>query len=259
MEDIKALRDKYKEITGKKCFNGWDAEQINQELEKFEVKTPIILDDEGFEESSDEIIKNTIEEDTIVVDKAEFNSLKALVQNLQKSQKSLEKQAGLGGGWEEYVEPKKANRTATIKIFKEDADQPEKFIIDWKHKKFIYKDVPASDGGYTSIIDKDIYNITLLNADDTEEIVEMPLPTFARINEHVVVEIISQEKKMFAKNQGKVSKTHQDKEGYRLAKSGAVVKTDEVVDLIVKMPKTVCTILFPDGRKREIPADRLNS
>ena len=264
-ETLDILRAKYEEVTGKKPFNGWKEDELQKKIseanknpfpdEATELKQEVPKKEDIPEEPVKEV-KNS--SDTIEVDKAEFESLKEMVANLKTSQESLEQQSGLGT-WKLWEEPKKPNSTATLKVFQETSDSEKALIVDWKHDRFVMKDVPASDGGLISVIDKDIYKIKLLYADNSEKWVELPLPTFARITETIKVEILSKEKTELYQNQGQVAKTYKDKEGYRLAKGGQVVKTDEIVDLIVKMNKVVCTVKLPDGRKLKIPAERLNA
>jgi len=228
------IQEQYEDKFGMKPNKNWKEETIRAKLEGTEPP-----------EKSPETISITKEE---------------LKQLLKEAKEEASVQAGQNltqmnvGGWEEKKDDKGANKRAHMKLYQKDTDSPLGLIIDWKHLRFDY-DEKSRD------YDKDIYKITVLYDDSTEE-VEMSLLDFIKINNYETVEIIETKRKKLIKKEGQVRRTGRNKEGYAMSPH-PMGGTDHVImgdftDMIVERIEETHIIKRPDGRTLEIPNGRLN-
>lgn len=166
----------------------------------------------------------------------------------QKKLDDLEKQLG-PGNWRKATPGKQKIYTATIRKFRKDADSPWELVVDWKVMKNNVWDEN------TRRFNKTIYKVTFQNLETGEQRVEdnFALEDFIKVNNYEKVKIIELKKEPLQRVHGYTHTKRKTKEGY---------VTDEPLDVEVELLETMdfitAVVEFDNGKRMEIPADRLN-
>ena len=160
-------------------------------------------------------------------------------------------------GWHEFKEPKKPNKTATFRRYREDGDAPWGIIVDWRFFKNEYDE-------NTRQYNKPIYKMVVQYDDGNRKEYEIEWIKFAAITEIERVEIIKEEKKTVAMSQGTVTKAFRDAEGYIYSPhvgGGQVKVKGEIstqVPLLVKKDEITVTVKRENGQEFTCDSSRLN-
>ena len=157
------------------------------------------------------------------------------------------------GEWTKKREDKKANRVATMRLYREDGLSEPGLIIDWRFVRNIEdpdtrkKDVP-------------VYQITVKYDEEVKKY-EIPLEEMVKINEFEKVEIIKQHIEDQELKQG-VGQKPFTKSGYSFSSPGFFgtkqQESSEDFDYVVTRQDITCTIKRPNGETLDIHSSRLN-
>lgn len=159
------------------------------------------------------------------------------------------------GKWIKAQQPRKMNRTATMRLYREDGLSEPGLIVDWK---FI-KNIENVD---TRKMDVPLYQITVLYDNGDRKNYEIELGKLAEINDPEIVEIIDQKVEAQTMKQGEGRRPYTEG-GYSYANPAffgtkAKVGAGEPFEYIVTRKDIVCTIKRSNGQVLTIHSDRLN-
>lgn len=226
--------------------------------EREELANSISNEETLFPETSSEP-KAPQDQEVVTMTKGELKGLigeyvQQALGNAKSEARSLQKEIGLGD-WKEYKAPEKKNKTARMRLYREDTDQEFGLIIDWKFLKNEYnedtrkKDIP-------------VYKLTILKGEE-KEFINLPLKEFTKINDFETVEILHIDEKVLEKSDGKVRVPRRDKGGYVFSRAVDGIHlgdlTNEEVSLKVFRKRRICTIKRPNGQTLKINSNRLNA
>lgn len=163
----------------------------------------------------------------------------------------------LQDGWKEYKSPAGQNKTATVKIYKENEDDKGGVIVSvrtFKNNAFDEE---------TRKYNKLIYKANVRYSDKETKEIEIEAEELAEIREIEKVEVIKENKRKLRKVQDYVVAPERDKEGYpkRMLSGGsgygANIGSDKI-PLEVFMVKSTVTVRRTNGEEFEMESDYLN-
>ena len=181
----------------------------------------------------------------------------ALAESRAENSNLREESAKLQEGWSDYTPPGDANKTATIKIYRENAEAPAGVIVDAK----VFSSTEFDEE--TRKYDKLIYTITCRYDDESLVDHRIEAELLSQIREIEKVEIIDEVSRTLKKVDGYVPRASTDKEGYpkRQLNGGSGFGHSEgegEVELAVFMVKSTVTVKRANGQEFEMEADNLN-
>lgn len=187
-----------------------------------------------------------------------IKKLEELVSNLSKDNSSLrEETAKLQEGWSEYTSPVSANKTATLKVYRENATAAPGLIV----KLITFKNNAFNEE--TRKNDKLIYLATMRYDDGKTKDVQIDALTLSEINEVEQVELIKEDRRTLRKIDGYVPRPSTDKEGFpkRMLGGGSgygsSIGSGEV-PLEVFAVKSEVTVKRKNGQEFTMSSDYLN-
>lgn len=156
--------------------------------------------------------------------------------------------------WIKDQKPKERNRTARLRVYREDGFAEAGVIVDMKFLKKAFNEESRK-------FDIDIYRVDVVY-DEGIKTVDLPLTQIMQINEFETVEIIksvTEEQKMI---QGQGVKPY-TKGGYSFSSPGMFGTKDqlqpgETFDYEVKRKQMTCTVLRPNGETLVLDSSKLN-
>jgi len=240
--NLQELREAYKVKTGKNPFLGWNETQLAAKLEESEPKK--------VEEKQAEPVEST-EIDRIT-------RLEKMVEQLSVENTNLRQEtAKLQEGWADYTPPTKANKTATLKVYRKDADSPAGVVV----KCYTFKNNAFNEE--TRKNDKVIFTVTLRYDDNTTEELKMDALDFTKIREIEKVEIVKENTRTLRKVEDYIVAPERDREGYpkRVLDGGTGYGRNigsNQVPLEVFMVKSIVTVKRKNGQEFEMDGDFLN-
>ena len=194
-------------------------------------------------------------EGEVTISRAEFDSLKKMVQGLKGSERSLQKTLGLGT-FQEVAEKEERTHTAVLRLYRTNTNDPHDLIVAFNHLRFDYDEETRKH-------DKDIYELILLSDDGTTSTTEMPLIMFPSLNDFETVEIVESTTKELAKNMGKQPRP-KTRGGYTMNYLGDSSDGrwedfySGTFDLLETTTQTTCLVQRPSGQTFLIDAKYLN-
>jgi hypothetical protein len=184
--------------------------------------------------------------------------LEAMVEKLSGENTNLrEETAKQQEGWGEYTPPSDENKTATVKIYRKDADSPAGVVI---------KAVTLKNNAFdeeTRKYDKLIFKATVRYDDGETEDMEIDGMEFAKMQEIEQVEIIKEDTRKLRKVAGYVPSPDTDKQGFpkRMLSGGSgygsSIGSGKVPLEVFRVESTV-TVKRSNGQEFEIESDYLN-
>jgi len=249
-KEYSELKDKLEPSKGvlsmfKKSKVGEDnAPEKKTEAQKLEVPKELEI-------KATELIKQSGDEDRIT-------RLERMVSSLTNENSSLRKEtAKMEKGWAEYESPKDRNSTATLKIYREDADAPACAIT----KITTFKNNAFNEE--TRKRDKLIYTVSTMDKDGNVKDLKMDAVDFAAMKEIEEVEIISEDSRVLKKVDGHVSSPELDRDKFpkRMLDGGSGYGTNvgggKVPLEVFKVESTV-TVKRENGQEIQMEAKYLN-
>ena len=248
---LEELRQEYLDRFGKKSFGGWKEAELLKALGKEPSNDPSNeLEIPKFESKRIEPEKNSTEDRIKALEEAlarkdqENDSLRNETQKLQE-------------GWKDYESPVDKNKTATVKIYKEDEEQAPGVIIEAK----VFKNNAFNEE--TRKNDKLLYTITVLDEKGDTKDYKIDAEDLSKIKEIEKVEIIKEKSRTLRKVQDYVVSASKDKDGFpkRMLGGGTGYGTsigEGKVPLEVFMVKSTVTIRRISGQEFEMDSDNLN-
>jgi len=186
---------------------------------------------------------------TVVVERGMLENLIARLDQLEKSNRSLEATAGLSsvGQWQESKTVERKH-TATLRKYRSSSEKPFMFAIDWKHLMDRYDEVKKEL--------QQIYKIKFI-VEGTNEIIElnMTLSDFVKIVDREVVTIVERTVKPqemtvgFVREKNVEFKNHDDFE----------ITMGRRVPLKVTRNDVEVRVRFSNGSELAMREDRLNA
>ena len=245
MDLKKELREKYEFLFGKKPFMGWTEAELEKAIGA-EPEVPAEIPEEVVAD-----IPAPTEDDRIA-------KLEAMVNKLAGENSDLrEETSKMQDGWGEYESPVDANKTATVKIYRKDADSPRGVITSAK----VFKNNAKNDEN--GKFDRLIYKITVLYEDKKEDNFKIDAMELAAIKEIEKVEIIKENSRTLRKVQDYVPQAAKTSDGYpKRMLSGGTGYGSSIgsgqVPLEVFMVKSTVTIKRSNGQEIEMENENLN-
>jgi len=238
--DLKQLRQKYEDTFGKKPFMGWGETELFKALGITPEETPV----PPVQPITDQESRIKALEDALARRDAENSTLRQETRKLQE-------------GWAEYKSPVGENKTATVKIYRKNAESPAGVIV----KVIVFKNNEFNEE--TRKYDKLVYTVTLRYDDGTTEDIKIDAMELSKIREIEKVEIIKENSRTLRKVQEYVPYAEKDREGYpkRILSGGSGYGTSVgtgKVPLEVFMVKSDVTVRRNNGQEFEMSADFLN-
>lgn len=183
--------------------------------------------------------------ETIVTTK---EGLRQMVEEMLKGERSG-KSILKDNDWHDLELPKQRKYTATLKLWQKDYRSPKGLVVDWKRSRFGMD----SDGEKTEFFD-----VTVRYDDGNEEVVELPIIEFSRMNEIERVEIVSMKERKLQMKEGetRASVIEVDDAGISTVMDR---KTTQVVPLVVIKNEPIATIRRANGQTMQLPVNRLNN
>lgn len=240
--NLEELRQKYVDTFGKKPFGGWKEAELLKALDKAPDFEKASIKESPKESSTEERIK-ALEE--------------ALAKKDQENQSLRSETAKQQEGWKEYEGVADENKTATVKIYKEDEDQEPGIIIKAK----VFKDNEFNEE--TRKYDKLVYVITVRTDDGETKEYKIDAQRLSKITEVERVEIIKEDSRKLRKVQEYVVAPARDKDGYpkRMLGGGTGYGTsigDGKVPLEVFRVESTVTVKRMNGQEFEMDSKYLN-
>jgi len=243
---LEELRQQYLDRFGKKAFGGWKEEELLKALDKEPVLDVPKFETKKVESTKDSSTEDRIKalEDALARKDQENDSLRNETQKLQE-------------GWKDYESPVDKNKTATVKIYKEDEEQAPGVIIEAK----VFKNNAFNEE--TRKNDKLLYTITVLDEKGDTKDYKIDAEDLSKIKEIEKVEIIKEKSRTLRKVQDYVVSASRDKDGFpkRMLGGGTGYGTsigEGKVPLEVFMVKSTVTIRRISGQEFEMDSDNLN-
>jgi hypothetical protein len=187
-----------------------------------------------------------------------IKKLEDMVSRLTVDNTNLKQEsAKLQEGWQEYVPPAQRNKTATLKIYRENASANPAVIT----KVITFKDSDWNEE--THKFDKLVFTVTLrYDSGETKEI-QMAADILTKIREIEEVEIIKEDRRTLRKVDGYVVVPNRDNEGYpkrELSASGGYGHSigANKVPLEVFTVKSDVTVKRKNGQEFQMDSAYLN-
>lgn len=244
--------NRYEELKAKSKSGGGFFSLTPEEQAEYKTLKPGVKGKDNLEEATEPAVPKLVpEEDRI-------SRLEKMVEKLSAENSNLRQEsAAQQEGFVEYKPVAERNKTATIKIYRKDAESPEGVII----KAVVFKDNEFNEE--THKYDKLVYNITVKYGDGKDEILKIDAMEFAKLREIEKVEIIKEDRKVLRKVEDYVPRPDRDKDGYpkRILGGGPGFGQSigsGQVPLEVFIIKSTVTIKRRDGQEIEMSNDYLN-
>lgn len=207
-----------------------------------------------FSDGAKELAK-TKKEETLTLSKAQLDDLIKAKVTEAMGVKTIGRE-GQPEKWEPYVPPKKPNKTATFRLWRETSDEPYGLIIDWQFHKNIFNEETRKN-------DMPEYKIKLLYPDGSTVEKKMTWLDFAHITEIERVEIIEENRQKMAMKKGKIRVPIKNNEGYYLSQGldGSTIvgkASSRAVDDVVIKDEVMVKVRRENGQTFSINANRLN-
>ena len=184
--------------------------------------------------------------------------LERLVESLTSENDNLrEETAKMQEGWAEYKPPKDANQTATLKVYREDADSEAGVIT----KLETFKQNAFNEE--TRKNDLLIYKIEVTYDDASTKEFKINAMDFAEMKEVEKVEIVKEDRRTLKKVEDYAVVPNTDKDGFpkRVLDGGTGYGQNvgsQKVPLEVYMVKSTVVVKRPNGQEITMEADYLN-
>jgi len=236
---LEELQKKYKETFKTKAPESWGEEELNKALGD-EPKTP-----------EPKAEPKATENDRIA-------NLERMVEKLSGENSNLrDKTAVMQKGWEEYKAPIAGNKTATVKIYRADADSPAGIITSCR----VFKNNAKNEEN--GKFDKLILSVMLRYDDETTEEIKLDSKELSSLKEVEQIEIVKENSRTLRKVEGYVKSPDTDREGFpkRMLSGGEGFGTSigsGKVPLEVFMVKSEVTVKRQNGQEFEMDSNYLN-
>lgn len=176
---------------------------------------------------------------------------------LNENSNLRQESAKLQEGWAEYKPPSDQNKTATLKVWREDADSPAGVVI----KLATFKNNAFNEE--TRKNDKLIYSVTVCYDDGSLKELKIDASDFSKIREIEKVEIVKEDSRTLKKVEDYVTAPEFDKQGYpkRMLDGGGGYGHStgaNKVPLEVFMVKSTVTVRRKSGQEIQMESDNLN-
>jgi hypothetical protein len=170
---------------------------------------------------------------------------------------SKQETSKLQEGWQDYVPPQARNKTATLKIYRENSDTDPAVIV----KVVTFKDNEFNEE--TRKYDKLVYTVTLMDDKGKTKEIKMDATIFFKIREVERVEIIREDRRMLRKVDGFVYAPDRDKDGFpkRILDGGSGYGRNigsTSVPLEIFAVKSTVVVKRPGGQEITMDSNYLN-
>lgn len=238
--DINELRKQYQEKFNKRPFPGWSEEELQEKLNN----------------EKPDVVSTTTQPNILQDDR--ISKLEEMVKQLSKDNSNLrEETAKLQEGWAEYTPPVSRNKTATVKIYREDMESPAGIIT--KVKVFKNNALDPETNRYNKLI----YSVDLRYDDGTTKEMKIGANELAAIKEIEKVEIVKEDRRNLRKVDDYVPLADRDSKGYpkRVLTGGSpwgVSVGSGQIPIEVFMVKSTVVVRRKNGQEFTMEADYLN-